>query len=106
MEKMSRADRAKQFMPFSPLRGYGDELKEKEKIISQKKELTEEQSRVLSETVRDLKKGDVVKVVYYSGDGYVEKTGAVSLIDTAIGNIRIVKTIIHFSDVYSITQER
>ena len=102
MEKMSRAERAKQFMPFAALRGYGAEIKDKEKVVSVKKELTEEQAEELSHTVVGLKKGDVIKIVYYASDGYVEKTGAVSLIDFAMGIIRVVKTVIPFSDVYRV----
>lgn len=97
---MSKSDRAKQFMPFASLRGYGAEIREKEKVISPKKELTEEQTEELSRTVETLKKGDVIKVVYYETDGYVEKTGAVSGIDAVSGNISVVKTKIPFSDIY------
>ena len=37
--KMSREDRAKQFMPFAALRGYEDALRAKERIVVDKKEL-------------------------------------------------------------------
>ena len=105
MEKMSRSERAKQFMPFSPLRGYDDELKGKEKVVSPKKELTEEESIILSETVKGLKKGDVVRIVYYDADGYVEKTGAVYAVDTVLGSISVIKDRIAFSEIYSIEKK-
>lgn len=102
MEKMSREERAKQFMPFAALRGYGAEIREKEKRKEPKKELTEEQAEGLSETVNSLKKGDLIKVVYYSGDGYAEKTGAFTSADTATGVLSVVKTAIPFSEIFSI----
>ena len=36
--KMSRADRAKQFMPFAALKGYPEALRKKEKEIEKQKE--------------------------------------------------------------------
>lgn len=37
-EKMSREERAKQFMPFAALKGYEEALREKERLIAQKEE--------------------------------------------------------------------
>ena len=50
--KMSREDRAKQFMPFAALRGYEEAIKEKEKIIVDKIELSEEKKNELDEIQR------------------------------------------------------
>ena len=36
--KMSREDRAKQFMPFAALKGYPEALRKKEKEIEEQKE--------------------------------------------------------------------
>ena len=40
--KMSPAERAKQFMPFAALKGYEEALRQKEKIVVEKIELSEE----------------------------------------------------------------
>lgn len=40
--KMSREDRAKQFMPFAALKGYEEALRAKEKIVVPKVELSED----------------------------------------------------------------
>ena len=40
--KMSREDRAKQFMPFAALKGYSEALRKKERIIVPRRELSEE----------------------------------------------------------------
>ena len=102
MEKMSREMRAKQFMPFKALQGYYDEIKAKEKIKCEKKELSEERETFLSATVSELKKGDAVKVEYYDKDGYVFLTGVVTAVDTVFKTITIVKKVINFSDVYDL----
>ena len=38
---MSKTDRAKQFLPFNSLRGYYDLIREKEKEVAVKRELSE-----------------------------------------------------------------
>lgn len=43
--KMSREERAKQFMPFAALKGYEEALRKKEKILMSKKGLSEEDQR-------------------------------------------------------------
>lgn len=105
MEKMSRAERAKQFMPFAALRGYGKVIHEKEKVITEKRELTEEENDLLTQTVLTLKKGDVIKIKYYSVDGYITVIGAVSNLDLVLKTITIIKTRINFSDILSIEKE-
>lgn len=40
--KMSREDRAKQFMPFAALKGYPEALRKKEKEVEAQKERFEE----------------------------------------------------------------
>jgi hypothetical protein len=39
---MSRADRAKIFMPFAALKGYDEAIEEKQKLIKEKMELSED----------------------------------------------------------------
>lgn len=73
-EKMSRANRAKQFAPFDALKGLHDalRLKEYEHEKSQKGDLTEEQIEQISGVLLSLKKNDIIEVTYFD-DGY-EKT--------------------------------
>jgi len=96
---MSREERAKQFMPFAALKGYEELVKEKDVIKEEKREPSEEEAAILSDTVSSLKKGDVVKVVYYNGAGYSKITGVCSGIDTVQRTIRIIKTLIPFSEI-------
>lgn len=47
--KMSRAERAKQFMPFAALKGYPEALREKEKIVVPRAEVSEEYAEVFDD---------------------------------------------------------
>ena len=49
--KMERSERAKQFMPFAALKGFEELLAEKEKMIVQKIELSEERKAELDDSV-------------------------------------------------------
>ena len=96
------SDRAKQFMPFSALKGYDQAVRERERIVSEKEELTDERIENLSKMVSKIKKGDIVKVTYYKTDAYVKLSGAVTMMDLTMRYIKIIKTIIPFDDLYEI----
>ena len=100
--KMSREDRAKQFMPFAALKGYENALREKEKIVVPKIELSEDMKEELDVTLKEVQLKDIVTVVYYDTDEYIKITGMVSKIDTSAGYIKIVNTKINFNDVFDI----
>ena len=102
---MSIADRAKQFAPFAALTGLGGYIKEQEKIITPRHDITEEMAEELSKKVTLLKKGDVITVTYYEKDGYVTKSGKLSQIDLTFGFLTVVKTKISFCDIYQINAE-
>ncbi len=99
---MSRADRAKQFMPFAALRGYDQVVKERERIVCEKEDLAEERIEQLSKTVSVLKKGDMVKAKYYKIDAYETISGVVTVIDTTMRYLKVIKTLIPFDDLYQI----
>ena len=63
---VNKSDRARQFMPFDALKGYKEAIKEKQKVIVEKKELSEDDAIVLSRKLNEIKKGDMIKVIYYS----------------------------------------
>lgn len=54
--KMERSERAKQFMPFAALKGFEELLAEKEKMIVQKIELSEERKAELDDKMRSIKR--------------------------------------------------
>ncbi|WP_330641316.1 YolD-like family protein [Faecalicatena sp.] len=104
--KMSREERAKQFMPFAALKGYPDALRKKEKIVVPKTELSEEYKEELDRKLKQVQKNDIITVVYYEKNEYLKKTGMVSRIDETARVLKIVNTKISFEDIYDISGDR
>ena len=99
MEKMSKLDRAKQFLPFNSLKGYYDLIREKEKVITPKRELSDSDIEELSNKLKQIEKNMMIKLRYYDTDRYVDIEGIVSKIDFTYKYIVIVKTKISFNDI-------
>jgi len=100
--KMSREDRAKQFMPFAALKGYPEALRKKEKVVVPKVEVSEEYAEVLDGKLRRVRKNDMITIVYFSNGEYLKKTGKASRIDETARVLKIVNTKIGFDDIYDI----
>lgn len=100
--KMTRENRAKQFAPFAALKGFEDEIKWKEKIYVDKRELSEESLRRLDNKFKDVKKNDIITVVYYNKGEYLKVTGMVARIDVTARILQIINTKIEFEDIYDI----
>ena len=100
--KMSRADRAKQIMPFPALKGYEDALRAKEKIVVPRRELSEEMAQELDRKLHQIRKNDVVTVVYYDREEYIRITGMVSRVDMDGRILKIVNTKIGFENISAI----
>ncbi len=96
---MPRAERAKQFMPFAALKGYEELLREKERIVVPRRELSEEKKEELDLKLRDLEVKDVVTVVYFHENEYVKVTGMISRIDLNSRFLKVVNTKIQFGDI-------
>lgn len=103
--KMSRADRAKQFMPFAALKGYPDALRKKEEIVVHRSELSEEMKEELDLKLRQVCENDIVTVVYFYKDRYLRQTGMVVRIDETSRILRVVNTKISFDDIYDIEKK-
>ena len=104
--KMTKEDRAKQFMPFAALKGYEIALREKERVVVPKSELSEEYKEELDYKLRQVEKKDMVTAIYFHKDEYVKVTGVVSRIDETARVLTIVNTKIAFADLYDIQKER
>ena len=100
--KMSKEDRAKQFMPFAALKGHTEALKRKEKIVVQKMELSEEYQEELDRKLHQISKNDMITVIYYHQNEYLKLTGMVARIDETARILKIVNTKINFDDLYEI----
>lgn len=104
--KMSREERAKQFMPFAALKGYEEALKEKEKIVVPRRELSEETKEQLDRRLPGIRRGDMITVIYYCQGEYLKLTGMVSRIDMDARVLKIVNTKIPFEDLFQIQGEQ
>lgn len=102
LHKMPVADRAKQFMPFSALRGLSEALAAKERIIVPKVELSEEMAEELDRKMHRLEQGQMATVVYFHRDEYLKTTGMVARIDATSRLLQIVNTKIPFDDILDI----
>ena len=100
-----KSDRAKQFMPFASLKGYYDMVRAQEKIIGAKKELSEYRASLLSKKLNLIKKGIIIKIVYYKDDGYIKTEGMVSHIDYTMRYLTVIKEKIPFDDIYDVASE-
>ena len=97
------SDRARQFMPFSPLKGYYDLIEKSERIKEPKIELTEDMLEIISQKLNKIEKGIMIKVKYYVVDSYVEIEGMISNIDKIYNHLTVIKTVIKFEDIYDIS---
>ena len=100
--KMSREERAKQFMPFAALKGYQEALWEKEKIVVEKRELSDERKEELDRQFVQIRRNQIVTVIYFCEGEYLKITGMVSGFDVNSRVIKIVNTKIRFEDIYEI----
>ena len=101
--KMSRKERAKQFLPFAALKGYPAALRRKEKIIVPKVEFSEYYQERLDRRLRQIRVQDVVTAVYFREGEYLKVTGMVSRIDRTARVLKIVNTKIPFDDLYDVS---
>ena len=101
--KMSREERAKQFLPFAALKGYPAALRRKEKIVVPKVEFSEDYQERLEGKLRQIRVQDVVTAVYFREGEYLKVTGMVSRIDRTARVLKIVNTKIPFDDLYDVS---
>lgn len=102
--KMDRSNRAKQFMPFDALTGFREALREKERILVEQRELSEEMKERLDEVLRGIGKGSMVTVEYFEAGEYVQVTGLVSAIDLHERSITVVNRRIGFEDIVGLQE--
>ena len=95
-------DRARQFMPFSALKGYHEMAMARELVPGPRREMTEEHALALSQRIGTLKKGDLVRVVHYENSAYAETVGALSEVVEPYRMLRIVRKPIAFDDVWEV----
>lgn len=100
--KNEYADRAKIFAPFDALKGFKEALREKEKVVVKKRIISQEEKDKIGEILKNIKKNQMVEVIYFDNDEYLKIKGVVSKIDYVYLELMIVQTKIKFDDIYKI----
>lgn len=100
---MSRADRAKQFIPFDALKGFREAILEKEKNIIPKKILSEDIQEEINLTLTQITIGCNIAITYYDGESYTTITDQVKKISVPYHTIELTDISIAFNDILDIT---
>ena len=103
--KMTVADRAKLFAPFSALRGLPEELARKETVFQPRKILSSDMAEQLDRMLQTVLPGHMVTVVYYRQGQYRQKTGMVARVDRRLRLMQVVEEEIPFDDLFEIRLE-
>ena len=101
-QPMPVSERAKQFMPFSALTGLGKALerKERELMLTEKREPSEERAQKLNQCLNELEKGDEAAVTYFAQGEYLTVSGAVEELDKTGLFLSVGEVKIAFDDIY------
>lgn len=77
----NRVNRASQFMPFDALSGFREALRQVEKKVELKKELSIDQEEKLNRQIKLIEIGSLIEIVFYSKNEYLKIMGEVKKID-------------------------
>ena len=102
MPRRSNIQRAQIFQSFDALKGFREILKEQERIVVPKKVLSEDDLDDLDRKVHQLKKGMIVKVIYYDRGQYIQLEGVISKINLDTKILQIVKNKLNLLDIVDI----
>lgn len=94
-----RAQRAQMFQAFDSLRGFREIIKQTERIIVPKRELSNDDLELLDRTVHQVQPGMMIKVIYYDKGQYVQFKGKVAKLDLENKKIQIVKKTLDLNDI-------
>lgn len=98
----NKADRAKQFAPFDALHGLREALKQKERIVVEKTDLSDERKEAIDMALHQISPNDIITVIYFCNGEYLKITGMVSGFFPTSRILQIVNTKIPFDDIYDI----
>ncbi len=87
--RMSRLQRAKQFMPFAALKGFETLLAAVAKPKEVQIELSEDQIDELNTVLQSVRCGEWIRIVYYDKRKYTELIGAVDMISAQMQIISV-----------------
>lgn len=103
---INKSDRARQFLPFDALKGFYEALREKEIECEKRKILSEEKMEEIANNLNKVYEGNIVKIIYFLNQKYIEYVGKVEKINSAKREIVFKdKNIIHIDDIFNIEIE-
>ena len=102
---MDKLQRAKQFMPFSALKGFEQAVREKEKPWEPKVILGEDARQELNFKLQGVQPGDRIRAEYYRDGAYITIYGRVSRIDPLSRRIHMGEKKIPIDDLRDIERE-
>ena len=100
--RMSRLQRAKQFMPFAALKGFETLLAAVARPKESRVELSEDQIEELNKALQTVRCGDWVRVIYYDKHKYTELIGPVDVINKRLQILTVQGVEIFFRDIKAI----
>lgn len=100
----TRLDRAKQFLSFDSLKGYGNLLSKKryDTTKESKKILYDDSYNELDNIFKKINKNMLIRIKYYNDDQYIESTGRVKKIDLYRRKIYFLRSIIDMDNIIEI----
>ncbi len=101
IHRMSVAERARIFVPFDPLKGYQEALREKEREAEASRHfsLSEDHAAQIDERLRTLDTGSLVFVVFWDAGQYGEVRGKVDACRFREGELDVAGRTIAFADI-------
>ena len=100
--RMSRLQRAKQFMPFAALKGFEALLSAVARPKESRVELSEDQIEEVNKVLQIVRSGDWVRIVYYDKHKYTELIGPVEVINKRLQLLAVQGVEISFRDIKTI----
>ena len=97
--RMSRLQRAKQFMPFAALKGFEALLVAVARPKEPRVELSEDQLEELNTVLQSIRYGDWVRVVYYDKHKYTELIGPVEVLNRRLQIVSVQGVEISFRNI-------
>ena len=99
---MPVSERAKQFAPFSALRGLPEELARKEHTAVPRRIPSPDMAEQLDRMLQTVRPGHMVTVVFYREGRYLRMTGMTARVDPAQRILQVVEEKIPFDDLFEL----
>ncbi len=96
---MVNKGRAAQFAPFDSLRGYYSMVQSQQRQTEPRRELGDEEMAKINAILTAIKKGDMLRVVYYDTDSYRTVVGICRSIDLINHTLTVLDTLIPTDDI-------